>query len=95
MQPEHRDVDHAANDDGDGVTRRDAGGRCARIAAALDGDAVIDRPGKEGTEQDQRAQVTVDQQMRQRPGLHTDQHGMAQHSLDLAGRSIRRHEGNE
>ena len=42
----------------------------AEVAAALGGDARIDAPGQERAEQQDRAEIAIRQQMRQRPGLH-------------------------
>ena len=42
-------------------------GRRAAIAAAFGGDAGIDRPGQKRAEQQDRAEIAVRQQMRERP----------------------------
>src|SRR6185437_11730097 len=66
MQPEHRRVKRAAGEQRNGVTRGEARPRRAVVAAPLDGDAVVHRPGEQCAEQDDRPEIAIRQQMRQR-----------------------------
>src|SRR5262245_39957268 len=58
--------------------------RSARVAAALERDAIIDRPGQHRSEQDDAAEITIGDEMRDRPRFHAHQHRMLQPALDLA-----------
>ena len=59
--------------------------RRAGIAAAFQGDAVIDRPCQYRAEQDHAAKIAIGAQMGEGPGLHADQQRMFEHALDVAG----------
>ena len=82
-----REIDDRADDDGDHVVfaaaRRNR--RRAGIAAALERDAIIHRPGQHRAEQNDAAEIAVGAQMREGPGFDRDQHRMLEHALDVAG----------
>src|ERR1700751_723750 len=80
-----REKDDDAEDDDDGVV--DPAGwrrRGVEIAAPLGGDARIDTPAEERTEQEDRTEIAVRQEMREGPGLHRGQHRMLGLRLDVA-----------
>src|SRR5882724_8312153 len=84
--PDHRRVEHGAEhqkehdtgDDGSDIAHPPAFGDRgpSGIAAAREGDAVIDRPGQHRAEQDEPADVAGDQEVRDRPRLDAYEHRM-------------------
>src|SRR5262249_18168517 len=69
----------------DVVLRSALGNRGApRIAAPLEGDPVVYGPSQHRSEQDDPADIAIDNEMRHGPGLHADQHGMFQDTFDIA-----------
>jgi hypothetical protein len=75
-------ADHHRNDVVSPSTVGDRGR--ARIAAALEHDAVKHRPGEDRAEQDDAAEIAVGHEMGHCPKLHPDQHRMLEHALDVA-----------
>ena len=55
-------------------------------------DAVIHRPGQQRTEQQDRTEVAIGAQVRDRPQFHADQHGMLERAPDIAAAIGRDHE---
>src|SRR5262245_26488757 len=87
-----RQIDDSADDNGDDVIlgAADRDWRCAGIFTAFECDPVIYRPGQHRPEQNNAAEIAVGAQMRKRPGLHADQHGVLEHAFDIAGDVSRR-----
>src|SRR4051794_19783813 len=81
-----RKIEQRADDDRDDVVAApaDRERRRAGIGAALERDPVIDRPGEDRAEQHDRTEIAVRNEMRDRPGLHPDQHGVLERAPDLA-----------
>src|SRR5258706_15526727 len=81
-----REIEDYADDHGGDVVLQSAfgNGRSPGIAAAFEGDPVIDGPGQHRSEQDDPTDIAIDQEMRHRPGLHADQHGMFEYTFDIA-----------
>src|ERR1700694_6292662 len=87
VKPEsEREIEERADHDRDDVVAaspaRDR--ERARVAAALERDAVEHRPGEDRAEQDDAAEIAVGDEMGERPQLHPDQHRMLEHALDVA-----------
>ena len=86
-QEAEREIEQRPDHDGDDVVAAsaDRDRRRTGIGAALERDAVVHRPGEERTEQDDRTEIAVGDEMRNGPGLYADQHRMLEHALDIAG----------
>src|SRR5664279_455693 len=76
--------DDADHHDKDVVDMAGGRGGHTEITAPLGGDAGIDAPGQEGAEQQDRAEVAVREQMRERPSFYARQHRMLELGFDVA-----------
>src|SRR5262249_50524882 len=56
----------------------------AGIGSVFERDAIIAGPREKGAEQYDRAEIAVRDEVRDRPSLHTDQHGMLERAPDIA-----------
>src|SRR5262249_61346245 len=64
----------------------------AGIGSVFERDAIIAGPREKGAEQYDRAEIAVRDEVRDRPSLHTDQHGMLERAPDIAAAIGRDHE---
>src|SRR5712672_2100151 len=98
MEPEAEyKIDERADDDHDEVVSistacRNGWRRCIR--APLERDAVVDGPGQDRGEQNDRTEIAIGEEVRYRPQLHADQHRMLEHAFDLA-RNIGGHDHDD
>src|SRR5215470_1368106 len=86
VPPDHHRMEHEAErekeDDADDhrcnvVLHSALGNRWSPwIAAVFEGDPIVDGPRQYRSEQDDPADIAIDQEMRYCPGFHADQHRM-------------------
>src|SRR5262245_10688185 len=56
----------------------------AGIGSVFERDAIIPGPHEKGAEQHDRAEIAVGDEVRDRPSLHADEHGMLERAPDIA-----------
>ena len=81
-----RKIENRANDDRDDIVApaADRNRRSPGIAAPLQRNPVVHRPGEHRAEQDDAAEIAIGAEMREGPDLDPDQHRMLEHALDIA-----------